>query len=84
MRNSALIAITSSQAVFRKMKLDYDTVVSEASDLRAYQEITSLLRAGNAVKALRASTYGLIGHVFRGMYDLEFDRSKVKGFLAGR
>ena len=81
MRNSALIAITQLSGSFRKMKLDYDTVVSEASDLRAYQEIASLLRAGNAVKALRASTYGLIGHVFRGMYDLEFDRSKVKGFL---
>ena len=81
MRNSALIAITQLSGSFRKMKLEYDTVVGEISDRSAYQEIAAKIAAVSAVKRLRSSTYGLIGHVFRGMYDLEFDRARVKGFL---
>ena len=81
MRNSALIAITQLSGSFRKMKLDYDTVVGELSDAEAYEEIAAIIQALTVVRRLRSSTYGLIGHVFRGMYDLEFDRSRVKGFL---
>lgn len=81
MRNSALIAITQLSGSFRKMKLEYDTVIGEISDESAYQEIAAKISAVSAVKRLRSSTYGLIGHVFRGMYDLEFDRARVKGFL---
>jgi L-arabinose isomerase len=81
MRNSALIAITQLSGSFRKMKLEYDTVVGEISDPEAYREIADTVQAVAAVRRLRGSTYGLIGHVFRGMYDLEFDRARVKGFL---
>ncbi len=81
MRNSALIAITQLSGSFRKMKLEYDTVVGEISDADAYGEIAAIIQAVTAVRRLRSSTYGLIGHVFRGMYDLEFDRARVKGFL---
>ncbi|OQA80667.1 MAG: L-arabinose isomerase [Lentisphaerae bacterium ADurb.Bin242] len=81
MRNSALIAITQLSGSFRKMKLEYETVVGEISDAEAYREIAGKVAAHSAVKRLRRSTYGLVGHVFRGMYDLEFDRARVKGFL---
>lgn len=81
MRNSALIAITQLSGSFAKMKLSYDTFVGEISDMRIYHQIKNLIKAIDAVKNLQSKTYGLIGHVFRGMYDLEFDRSKVKGFL---
>ncbi|MBS1370329.1 MAG: hypothetical protein HPZ91_10280 [Lentisphaeria bacterium] len=81
MRNSALIAITQLSGSLRKMKLGYDTVVGEISDPAAYAEIAVPVKANMAVRSLRSRTYGLIGHVFRGMYDLEFDRTKIKGFL---
>ena len=81
MRNSALIAITQLSGSFHKMKLDYKTVVGEISDEAAYQRIAMEVKAIHAVKRLALSTYGIVGHVFRGMYDLEFDRAKVKGFL---
>ena len=81
MRNSALIAITQLSGSFRKMKLEYKTVVGEISDTDAYGQIADIIQAVTAVRRLRSSTYGLIGHVFRGMYDLEFDRARVKGFL---
>ncbi len=81
MRNSALIAITQLSGSFRKMKLDYETVVGEISDPEAYRKICTKVQTATAVRELKSSTYGLIGHVFRGMYDLEFDRARVKGFL---
>lgn len=81
MRNSALIATTQLSGSFHKMKLDYQVVVGEISDASAYAEIAGMVRANAAVKKLRESTYGIVGHVFRGMYDLEFDRAKLKGFL---
>ena len=81
MRNSALIAITQLSGSFHKMKLDYEVVVGEIADPEAYAEIAREVAARTAVKRLSRSTFGIVGHVFRGMYDLEFDRAKVKGFL---
>ena len=81
MRNSALIAITQLSGSFHKMKLDYKTVVGEISDMASYAKIAQEVKALHAAKRLALSTYGIVGHVFRGMYDLEFDRAKVKGFL---
>ena len=81
MRNSALIGISQLTGSFNKMKLDYEIVVGEINDPRAYKEIKSIAKAYRSVKKLKSNTYGLIGHVFRGMYDLEFDTAKVKGFL---
>ena len=81
MRNSALIAITQLSGSFHKMKLPYKVVVGEISDKAAYSQIRTEIAAAHAARRLSASTYGIVGHVFRGMYDLEFDRAKVKGFL---
>lgn len=81
MRNSALIGISQLTGSFNKMKLNYEVVCGEISDPKAYGEIKGILNAFRSVTNLKNSTYGLIGHVFRGMFDLEFDRAKVKGFL---
>ena len=81
MRNSAMIAITQLSGSFRKMKLEYETVVGEIADMSSYKEIAVKTAVMQTVRRLRTGTYGIVGHVFRGMYDLEFDRSKVKGFL---
>jgi L-arabinose isomerase len=56
-------------------------VVGEITEPEPYKEIAQQVAALSAVRRLRNSTFGLVGHVFRGMYDLEFDRSKVKGYL---
>lgn len=81
MRNSALIGISQMTGSFDKTKLRYGVVCGEISDPKVYGEIKGLLAAYRSVKKLKNSTYGLIGHVFRGMFDLEFDKAKVKGFL---
>ena len=81
MRNSALIATTQLSGSFRKMGLEYSVVVGEISDTAPYREIAQQVASLSIMRRLRGSTFGLVGHVFRGMYDLEFDRAKVKGFL---
>lgn len=81
MRNSSLIAVSQLTGSLRKMKREYQVVVGDNRDADAYRQIRQLVEAMCAVRELRHSTFGLIGHVFRGMYDLEFDRARVRGFL---
>jgi L-arabinose isomerase len=81
MRNSALIGVSQLTGSFRKMKREYEVVSGEISDPEIYHEIRKIVQAYSALRRLKKCTYGLIGHVFRGMYDLEFDTAKVKGFL---
>ncbi|MBT3381790.1 MAG: hypothetical protein HN742_05585 [Lentisphaerae bacterium] len=81
MRNSALIGVTQLSGSFTKARRDYDVVVGEIAEDRGYEEIARIARVRAAVARLRACNLGLIGHVFRGMYDLEFDRGSVRGCL---
>ena len=81
MRNSALIGISQLTGSFRKMRRDYDLVSGEIAEPAIYKEIRCIVKAHIAVRQLKKCTYGLVGHVFRGMYDLEFDTAKVKGFM---
>jgi L-arabinose isomerase len=81
LRNSALIGVTQLSGSFCKAKRNYDVVVGEISDERCYEEIACIVRARAAVKQLQSYNIGLVGHVFRGMFDLEFDRGSVRGRL---
>ncbi len=81
MRNSALIGATQLSGTFSKSGRSYRVVVGEISDTACYEEIGGLVRAFNTVRKLRALKIGMIGHVFRGMFDLEFDRGTVRGVL---
>ena len=81
LRNSALIGITQLSGSFTKAKRDYDVVVGEIADGECYEQIARIVRTRSAVFRLRTCNVGLIGHVFRGMFDLEFDRGSVRGRL---
>lgn len=81
MRNSALIGISQLTGSFRKMGRDYEVVVGEIADEAAYDEIERIVKAKAIQRKLRDYTIGVVGHVFRGMYDLEFDKAKVRGSL---
>lgn len=81
MRNSALIGIAQLSGTFVKAKRKYDVVVGEISDTEAHKKIISLAHVYGMVSRLRNFNIGLLGHVFRGMFDLEFDRGSVRGIL---
>ncbi|QNK59449.1 hypothetical protein [Paenibacillus sp. PAMC21692] len=82
-RNSALIANMQLAASFRKMGWykDLHVVVGSLDDEAAYGEIACYARALKAYKELKRVNLGVIGHVFRGMYDFEYDKTMVKGTL---
>jgi len=81
MRNSALIGTAQLSGTFQKMGRDYEVVVGSIGEERPYLEIAKLVRVGEVVRRLKDFTIGVIGHVFRGMYDLENDKTKIKGAL---
>jgi L-arabinose isomerase len=83
MRNSGLIANTQLAATFRKMGWypDLKVVVGAHAEEAAYEEISSYVRAYRTYLALKSMNIGVIGHVFRGMYDFEYDKTMIKGTL---
>lgn len=81
MRNSALIGTAQLSATFVKMGRAYDVVVGSIGEDRPYKEILQMARVRNAATRLRQLDIGVIGHVFRGMYDLENDKTKIRGSL---
>ncbi|QJD84469.1 hypothetical protein [Cohnella herbarum] len=83
LRNSALIANLQLAATFKKMGWyrDLKVVVGSIQDSAAYEEMTKYIRAYKAYLSLKSTNIGVIGHVFRGMYDFEYDKTMIKGTL---
>ncbi len=83
LRNSALIANLQLAATFRKMGWfgGLKVVVGAIGDEDAYAEMSRYARAYRAYVRLRSVNIGVIGHVFRGMYDFEYDKTTIKGTL---
>lgn len=79
LRNSGIIGVAQLTGTLRKLRREFSIVVGSVDDARAYRKIGSLLRAAAAVKSLRESNIGIIGHVFRGMYDIELSKTFLKG-----
>lgn len=83
LRNSGLIANLQLAATFRKMGwyTDLKVVVGSINDESAYEEMSRYIRAYKAYVSLKTTNIGVIGHVFRGMYDFEYDKTMIKGTL---
>lgn len=78
LRNSGLIGIAQLSGTFSKMERRYNLVVGSINDERAYERIKYFLQAVQAIEDIRESNIGIIGHVFRGMYDLELSKTFLK------
>lgn len=81
MRNSALIGTTQLSGSFVKMGRPFEIVVGSIGEERPYQEIQKVAKAHHVARRLRNLNIGVVGHVFRGMYDLENDKTRIKGGL---
>lgn len=82
LRSSGPMGLVQLTGGFRKMgKYDrYEVVVGPVDD-ETLAEIDRFIQVRTTIANLRTSTYGLIGHVFRGMYDFHFDKTAVAGVL---
>ena len=81
MRNSALIGTAQLSGTFQKMGRPYEIVVGSIGEERPYVELGQIISAQHVAKRLKNLTIGVVGHVFRGMYDLENDKTKIKAAL---
>lgn len=83
LRNSGMMSIVQLVAGFRKMNTYpcLEVVVGGIHDDVAYHEIDRYIDVVTIYKQLKTMTIGVIGHVFRGMFDFEYDKTMVKGVL---
>jgi L-arabinose isomerase len=81
LRNSGPMALVQLTGGFRKMgKFEkYEVVVGTIDEDEVYEEIDRIIQVHTAINNLKHSTIGTIGHVFRGMYDFNFDKTAVTG-----
>jgi L-arabinose isomerase len=83
LRDSGMMSLVQLVAGFRKMDRypNLEVVVGSIHDDEAYAELDRYIDVVTIHKQLKAMTIGVVGHVFRGMFDFEFDKTMVKGVL---
>jgi L-arabinose isomerase len=82
-RDGSLIGLSQITGAFKKMGRfrRYKVVTGGIRDESVYREIKCYADAVRAYESLRRANLGVVGYVFRGMYDFEYDLTKVKGVL---
>jgi len=83
-RNQGSLAEVQLVGGIRKMgvyKNRLEVIAGTIYEDRAYERIDRYIDVVTIWKRLKRMTIGLIGNVFRGMFDFEYDRTKVKGTL---
>jgi L-arabinose isomerase len=64
---------------FAKAGWTYDVIVGLADDPTVYRRVAEHAKLVGLVKRLKTLKIGAYGHPFRGMYDLEYDKTKLQG-----
>jgi L-arabinose isomerase len=83
LRASGLMATVQLECGFQKMQArgDSPVVVGGIHEDLSYTEMARELRLLGIRKHLANMTIGVVGNVFRGMFDFEYDKTAVKGKL---
>lgn len=78
-RYEGLVGNTQLAGAFKKMGREYRAVVGSLEDEEAFAELGTHLRVLGLIRDLKYMDIGFVGHTFRGMYDIEVDKTKIKG-----
>ncbi len=78
LRNSGLIGTSQLTGTLVKLRRKFKTVVGSKNDESAYEKMNDYIKASQAIEDIRESNIGIIGHVFRGMYDIELSKTFLK------
>jgi L-arabinose isomerase len=83
LRNSGPMALMQLISGFRKMDkyTTCEVVVGSIHDEETYREIDRFIQVITTINELKSWTIGVIGHVFRGMYDFQYDKTALEGKL---
>ena len=81
--NSGPMGIVQFACSLHKMKkfLPYEVVVGAISDPAVVDDIVAFIKIRKAIRDLKFMNVGLIGHIFRGMYDFQYDKTDLTGKL---
>ena len=80
-RFEGLVGIAQLVGAFKKMGRGYKIVVGALDDSESYRKLGNNFKVLDLKKKLKKIDIGLLGHTFRGMYDIEIDKTKVKGSI---
>lgn len=80
-RFEGLVGTTQLAGAFAKMGKTYRTVVGSLEEESTFEEIGKHLKTLQLIQDLKYMDIGFVGHTFRGMYDIEVDKTKIKGFF---
>ncbi|MHB1376044.1 MAG: hypothetical protein ACYCXB_01265 [Candidatus Humimicrobiaceae bacterium] len=83
LRNSSMISASQLTGTFRKMGIfkNFEVIVGSDNDKLAYVQVKKYFDSLKTYLYLKELNIGIVGHVFRGMYDHEFDRTSIAGVL---
>lgn len=84
LRNSGVMAQVQLVCGLRRVNsrpVKVECIAGSIHDESAYARIDRYLEVVELYHRLKTMTIGVMGSVFRGMYDFEFDATKVKGML---
>lgn len=81
LRNSGPMGLIQLTGGFRKMGKfkNYEIIAGAIDDDEVYDNFDHIIQVFTTIKNLKTMTIGLVGHVFRGMYDFNFDKTAVTG-----
>lgn len=78
-RFEGLVGNAQLVGAFKKMNRAYKVVVGSLEDENSYVKIGKHLKIIDLINKLKKMDIGLLGHTFRGMYDIEIDKTQIKG-----
>lgn len=78
-RYEGLVSIIQLAGAFSKMGRAYKAVVGSLEDEGAFKELGDHMQCISLIHDLKYMDIGIVGHTFRGMYDIEVDKTKIKG-----
>jgi L-arabinose isomerase len=81
LRNTGLMGLIQLTGGFRKMEKfeKFEVVIGALNDDEVYEDFDKVIQVFTTVKNLKNMTIGVVGHVFRGMYDFEYEKTAVTG-----
>lgn len=77
--SSGFVGMSQLSGSFAKMGLERNVVIGPIDEQNVYKEIEEYALAAGIVRRLKGLKVGAYGHPFRGMFDIEYDKTKLLG-----
>lgn len=77
--NSGFVGLNQLSGSFSKMNLSKEIIIGTPDDSSIYEEIEEYAMVTGLIKKLKDLKIGAYGHPFRGMFDIEYDKTKLYG-----